>query len=236
MPPTALITGASSGIGRETALRLAQLHFALALVARGGERLERVGEECAAFGAADILLRSTDMAVPGDVEAMVDAALDAFGRVDVLINNAGLAELRPIGSIEFGHLEASFAVNAIGPAVAINRVWPAMVRQGGGRIINVSSIASKDPFPGFFAYAAAKSALNSLTRSIAIEGKAHHIKAFTIAPGAVETPMLRSAFSEEVIPREATLPPAEVAAVIVECARGQRDDANGEVIWLTRGA
>lgn len=234
MPPTALITGASSGIGRETALRLAQLHFSLALVARGGERLERVGEECAALGAADVLLRSTDMAVPGDVEAMVDAAVEAFGRVDVLINNAGMAELQPIGSMNFDHLEASFAVNAIGPAVAINRVWPIMVRQGGGRIINVSSIASKDPFPGFFAYAAAKSAVNSFARSIAIEGKAHNIRAFTIAPGAVETPMLRAAFNEDAIPREATMPPGEVAAVIVQCARGQRDGASGEVIWLTR--
>jgi len=232
--PVALITGASSGIGRETALRLAQLHYALALVARGGERLEVVGDECTALGATDVLLRSTDMAVHGDVEAMVDAAVEAFGRVDVLINNAGLAEVQPLGSIELDHLEAAFAVNAIGPAIAINRIWPIMVRQGGGRIINVSSIASKDPFPGFFAYAAAKSAVNSFARSIALEGQAHNIKAFTIAPGAVETPMLRSAFSEDVLPREATLPPAEVAAVIVECARGMRDEVNGEVIWLSR--
>lgn len=232
--PVALITGASSGIGREVALQLARRHCTLALVARGGERLEEVGDACSALGSGDVLLRSTDMGVPEDVQAMVDAALDAFGRIDILINNAGLAELRPLGQVELDHLEAVFAVNAVGPALAINRVWPGMVRQGGGRIVNVSSMASKDPFPGFFAYAAAKSALSSMTRSIAVEGRAANIQAFTIAPGAVETPMLRGLFDESMIGLDATLPPADVAQTIVECAMGQRDDLNGEVIWLSR--
>ncbi len=232
--PVALITGASSGIGREVAFQLAQRGYQLALVARGGERLETVGDECSSLGAPDVLLRSTDMAVPADVQAMVDAALDAFGRIDVLINNAGLAELRSIGEVEPDHLEAVFAVNTIGPALAINRVWPIMVEQGGGRIVNVSTIGTKDPFPGFFAYAAAKAALNSFTRSIAIEGEAHRICGFTIAPGAVETPMLRSVFDETQIGKDKTLPPAEVARTIVECAVGERDDVNGEVIWMSR--
>lgn len=232
--PVALITGASSGIGREVAFQLSTRSFSLALVARGGERLEAVGDECSRRGAADVLLRSTDMAVPGDVEAMVDAAMEAFGRIDALINNAGLAELRPIGEVEFDHLEAVFAVNAIGPALAINRVWPVMVKQKQGRIVNVSTMGSKDPFQGFFAYAAAKSALNSLTRSIALEGKRHKIRGFTVAPGAVETPMLRSLFDEKMLPPDQTLPPADVARTIVECAVGERDELNGEVIWLSR--
>ena len=232
--PGALITGASSGIGREVALQLARLHCTLTLVARGGERLEQVGDACSSLGSGDVLLRSTDMAVPEDVQAMVDASLDAFGRIDILVNNAGLAELRPIGQLELDHLQALFAVNAIGPALAINRVWPSMVRQHSGRIVNVSSVAAKDPFPGFFAYAAAKAALNSFTRSIAAEGRAANIKAFSVAPGAVETPMLRSVFDETMIPSDQTLPPADVALTIVECAMGRRDDLNGEVIWLRR--
>ncbi len=232
--PVALITGASSGIGREVALQLAQRRYQLALVARGGERLEVVGDECSNLGAPDVLLRSTDLAVPADVLAMVEAAVEAFGRIDVLVNNAGLAELRSIGEVELDHLEAVFAVNTIGPALAINRVWPIMVKQGGGRIVNVSTMGTKSPFPGFFAYAAAKAALNSFTRSIALEGKAHHIRGFTVAPGAVETPMLRGLFDEKMIGVDQTLPPAEVARTIVECAAGERDDINGEVIWLSR--
>lgn len=232
--PVVLLTGASSGIGREVALQLAGRHCTLALVARGGERLEEVGDACSSIGSGDVLLRSTDMGVPEDVEAMVDAALDAFGRIDILINNAGLGELRPIGQIDLDHLLAVFAVNTIGPAVAINRVWPIMVKQSSGRIVNISSMAARDPFPGFFAYAAAKSALSSMTRSIAVEGKAANIKAFTIAPGAVETPMLRGLFNETMIGTDATLPPADVAQTIVECAMGERDDLNGEVIWLSR--
>jgi len=232
--PVAIITGASSGIGRDVALQLAQRGCSLALVARGGERLEQVGDACASLGSGDVLLRSTDIAVPDDVQAMVDVALDAFGRIDILINNAGLAELRPIGQLELDHLHALMAVNVIGPAVAINRVWPIMVRQHSGRIINVSSVAAKDPFPGFFAYAASKAALNSFTRSIAIEGKPANIKAFAIAPSAVETPMLRSLFNQTMIAPDQTLPPADVAQTIVECAMGQRDELNGEVIWLSR--
>lgn len=232
--PVALITGASSGIGRETAFQLARLGYELALIARGGERLEVVGDQCSELGAGDVLIRGTDVAVPADVLAMVDAAVEAFGRIDVLINNAGLAELQPLGQLDLGHLEAAFAVNAIGPALAMNAAWPIMLRQRGGRIVNVSTLGTKEPFPGFFAYAGAKAALNSFTRSVAVEGRPHGIRAFTVAPGAVETPMLRSLFDEQAIGVDLTLPAGEVARVIVECATGRRDEQSGEVIWLSR--
>ncbi len=232
--PVALITGASSGIGRETAFLLARLGYELALVARGGERLEVVGDQCSELGAADVLIRGTDVAVPADVLAMVDATVEAFGRIDALINNAGLAELRPLGQLDLDHLEATFAVNAIGPALAINAVWPVMVSQRSGRIINVSTLGTKDPFPGFFAYAGAKAALDSFTRSAAVEGRPHDIRAFTVAPGAVETPMLRALFDEQAIGVDLTLPAGEVARVIVECTTGERDAQSGEVFWLSR--
>ena len=232
--PVALVTGASSGIGRETALGLARLGYTLVLAARGGERLDAVGEEAAALGAADVMLRSTDVGLLADVETLIDVALEAFDRIDVLVNNAGVAPLTPLGEYDAEAIERVYFVNAIGPAVAINRAWPAMVRADGGRIVNVSTIGTKDPFPGFFAYAAAKSALNSMTRSIALEGEKHGIKAFTVAPGAVETPMLRALFPTAALPPEATLSPAEVASVIVECATGQRDAQNGEVIWMCK--
>jgi NAD(P)-dependent dehydrogenase (short-subunit alcohol dehydrogenase family) len=232
--PTALITGAGSGIGRETTLHLARCGYALALTARGGERLEAVADEAAQQGAGDLLIRSTDVGRPADAEALVDAVLEAFGRLDVIVNNAGMAPSIPVGKYDIESIERCFAVNAIGPAVIINRAWPALVRQGGGRIVNVSTLGTRDPFPGFFAYAAAKCALNSFTRSIVNEGREHGILAFTIAPGVVETPLLRSIFDESQVPREMTLEPEAVAEVIVQCATGQRDGEAGEVIWLAR--
>ncbi len=95
-------------------------------------------------------------------------------------------------------------------------------------MVNVSSMASIDPFPGFSIYAASKLAVNMFTRCIAQEG----LRAVAIAPGAVETPMLRGLFDESVIPRDKALDPAEVAKVIVDCITGNRAFESGEVITV----
>jgi NAD(P)-dependent dehydrogenase (short-subunit alcohol dehydrogenase family) len=96
----------------------------------------------------------------------------------------------------------------------------------------VSSMASIDPFPGFAAYAAAKAGLNMLTHVTAREGAAIGLKAVAIAPGAVETPMLRSAFDERAIPRHAALSPQAVASLIADCITGRRAFQPGEVIQI----
>jgi NAD(P)-dependent dehydrogenase (short-subunit alcohol dehydrogenase family) len=96
--------------------------------------------------------------------------------------------------------------------------------------VNVSSIATVDPFPGFFAYAASKAALNLMTASAAKEGANVGIRAFAVAPGAVETPMLRASFDAKAVPPEACLEPESVARVIVACATGLRDADSGRVI------
>jgi NAD(P)-dependent dehydrogenase (short-subunit alcohol dehydrogenase family) len=101
---------------------------------------------------------------------------------------------------------------------------------GVARIVNVSSVASIDPFPTLTPYGASKAALNTLTRGCANEGAAVGIKAFAVAPGAVETEMLRAIFSEEQVPRSATLHPEQVAEVVVACAVGARDEENGGVV------
>ena len=91
-------------------------------------------------------------------------------------------------------------------------------------------MATLDPFPGLGVYAAAKAALESLTRSVVGEGGSRGIRAFSVATGAVETPMLRSLFSEKELPPEKALDPAEVAAIVLECIRGERDGEQGGVI------
>lgn len=222
----AIITGASSGIGRSVAEQLATRGYKLLLAARRPEALQAVAE---ATGGVAV---STDVGQQASVEAMVDRAYDEFGRVDVLVNNAGLAPLKPIDEHTGEELDAIYRVNALGPAWAIARVWARMKAGGGGRIVNVSTIGTADPFPGFFGYASAKAAVNLMAQSVASEGEAHNIRGFAVAPGAVETPMLRSIFGEDAIPPENCLKPSDVAEVVVACAMGERDDENGRTIFV----
>ena len=107
-----------------------------------------------------------------------------------------------------------------------------MLRQGDGVIVNVSSIASVDPFPGFSVYAAAKVAVNMYTKCAAEEGKKIGVKVGAIAPGAVETPMLRQIFNEKMLPQEKTLDPYEVAEAIADCITGKRNYTPGETIMM----
>ena len=228
--PVALITGAGSGIGRAAAVEMADRGWRLALAGRRRGLLEETAEladtECAVVAG--------DVAREDDCRAMIAAAAEGLGRLDALVNNAGWAPHLPIDQSTPEIIAGAFAVNAIGPAILIHLAWPIFTRQKSGVIVNVSSLATQDPFEGFFAYAAAKSAVNSMTRSCAKEGAPHGIKAFAMGPGAVETPMLRGIFGDS-IPPENCLAPEVIAKVIAECICGEREGENGSVIWMVAG-
>ena len=161
---------------------------------------------------------------------LVDDVIARWGRIDNLVNCAGVAPLSPIDRTTDDILRDTFSVNAIGPAHLIIRCWPHFKTQKSGRIVNVSTMGTTDPFAGFFAYAASKSALDSMTRSAAKEGLGIGVKVFGVNLGAVETPMLRSNFSEKVLPHDRTLTPEFVANVISDCLNGTRDADNGRCI------
>jgi NAD(P)-dependent dehydrogenase (short-subunit alcohol dehydrogenase family) len=101
-------------------------------------------------------------------------------------------------------------------------------------VVNVSSLASSDPFQGFFAYAASKAALDSFVRSMHREGARHGIRAFSVNPGAVETPLLRSNFPVKVVPASAALAPEAVAMLIVDCIEGRREADRGKTIEIRK--
>lgn len=226
----AIVTGAGAGIGLATAKMLSAADWSLVLVGRTRSKLD----------AAGISLQGEWIAIEGDVAdpvfvaRVVESSTQRFGGIDALINAAGVAALATIPAHTPDMILSCFGANAIGPANFISAVWPLLIKRGGGRIVNVSSMASIDPFNGFFAYAASKSAMNMLTKVGDKEGKRQGIRCFCIAPGAVETDMLRSMFSTTQVPASAALPPEDVAKAIVECVLGERDAQAGEPIVVRK--
>jgi NAD(P)-dependent dehydrogenase (short-subunit alcohol dehydrogenase family) len=223
----AVVTGAGSGIGRETAILLGELGYAVVLVGRDAVKLALVQES---LPGSEVM--TCDMGNAAAVEKLIAAIDLRFGHIDVLVNNAGTTPLKPIEDYSIAEIDEIFRVNAIGPCVAIARTLPIMKRHGGGCIVNVSSMATIDPFPGLYPYAAAKASVNLMARSVVNEAGKHGVRAFAVAPGAVETPLLRSLFKPDAFPVSRTLDPKVVARTIVECVQGKRDADNGKTVFL----
>lgn len=231
----AIVTGAGSGIGRATAIRLAAHGYAVALAGRNVDRLRATANAIdGTHGAGRTLVVVTDMAIETQVDRLIDDTVQRFGRLDLLVNNAGEGRAVPIGSSSVALVRECMEINAIGPMTTVLRAWPIFERQRRGCVVNVSSIATVDPFPGFFAYAASKAPMNLMVKSIAKEGATIGVTAYCIAPGAVETPLLRRTFDETIVPAEWCLTPEEVAGLIVECVEGGRPEDNGATIAIVR--
>lgn len=233
MTHTALITGAGRGIGRATALRLAREHHNLLLLARTQAELEET-QRLAGLTSTRCQLLPADLADPATPARAVDQALRAFGSLTTLIHCAGHAPLKPITDTTDADLQSVLDINLTGFYRLIRAAWPHLQRNGGGAVIALSSYAARDPFVGFSAYAAAKGALNALIAALHREGRPHHIRAYAIAPGAVETAMLRSIVSAGQLPTTQTLSPEEVANVVFSCLAGPLQHSSGETVYLQK--
>jgi len=233
--PVTIITGAGSGVGRAVSIMLSELGHRLVLVARRREALEETVTLFAdeAIRADRAMICPTDVSDLSQCDRIVETTIERWGRIDNLVNNAGTVQCVPIENTTAALLHETFAVNAFGPARLIAACWPHFQSQNGGCVVNVTTMGTVDPFPGLSAYAAAKSALESYTRSIMNERGDAELTAYSIAPGAIETPMLRKLFSEDVLPSSKTLDPEHVARVIVSCLRGEMRERAGNVIQLT---
>jgi NAD(P)-dependent dehydrogenase (short-subunit alcohol dehydrogenase family) len=184
----ALVTGASRGIGRETALALAERGFALFLVAEGtAEELDAAAAECRARGAPDAAPGVFDLGVPGSAERMVAAALERFGRVDVLVNNAGIRCRKAFGTFTREDFTRLIEVNLAAAFFASQAVLPAMRRRGSGRIIHVASQMGRVASEENALYGMAKAALVHLTRSMAFELAREGIQVNSVSPGPIAT-------------------------------------------------
>jgi short-subunit dehydrogenase len=164
----AIITGASSGIGRETATLLAQKGMKLVLAARREDKLEELAREINRPG-AETLIIPTDVSDQTQVEPMVGKALERFGRIDILVNNAGFGQFASIEETSSDDMHEIIGVNLMGTFYSTKAVLPQMRRQGSGHIINISSVAGKRGFPFLGAYCATKFAMNAISEALRIE-------------------------------------------------------------------
>ncbi|WP_372624201.1 SDR family NAD(P)-dependent oxidoreductase [Falsiroseomonas sp.] len=184
----ALVTGASRGIGREAALALAERAFTLFLAAEGTvEELAVVEAECRAHGAPDAAWGVFDLGTAGVAERMVAAALERFGRIDVLVNNAGIRCRKAFGEFTREDFARLIEVNLAAAFFASQAVLPAMRRQGGGRIIHVASQMGSVAAEENALYGSAKAALIHLARNMAFELAREGIQVNAVSPGPIAT-------------------------------------------------
>lgn len=182
----ALITGASRGIGRAVALAYAREGAELILCARHTGSLQAVAAEAQGLGRQALTVQA-DVAVASDVEAMVEQAIARFNRVDILCNNAGILLHYPLVEHPLDQWAQTMAINVTGTLLCCQAVLPHMVRQGYGRIINMSSILSVLCLPGYGAYSASKAAVNALTKTLAREFADYNILINGQHPGNIKT-------------------------------------------------
>ncbi|MEM7550403.1 MAG: SDR family oxidoreductase [Bacteroidota bacterium] len=195
---TVIITGASSGIGEAIAMKLNELGVNLVLAARREDRLQKLTEELPSQKGKVITVK-TDVTQAEDVKQLVKAAVDQFGKVDALINNAGIMPLSYLKNTKIQEWLSMVDVNIKGVLHCIAEVIPLMTAQRSGHIINISSNAGRMVFPTGAVYCATKHAINALTDGMRMElGPEFNIKITCIEPGAVKTELTQTITDSEV--------------------------------------
>jgi NAD(P)-dependent dehydrogenase (short-subunit alcohol dehydrogenase family) len=233
----AIVTGAASGIGLATAKRLGTEGARVVIADLKAEGAAAAAEQVRTAGAPDTWASTCDVSREEAVQATVAGALDRFGRLDVVVNNAGLMVFKPLEEHTVDDWLKVLRVDLLGAFFFTREAFQRM--GAGGAIVNVSSVHAVETTPLVASYAAAKAALVSLTRSAAIEGKARGIRVNAILPGAVDTPMLwdnpNLKSGLETINTSDVGKPEEVAAAIAFLASADAEFVNGAALRVDGG-
>ena len=184
-----IITGASSGMGEAAAKHLSALGAIVVLGARRLDRIEKLAEEIRNKGGQALAI-AVDVTHRDEVKTLVDSAVEQFGRVDVLLNNAGIMPLSPMERLNEDEWDKMINVNIKGVLNGIAAVLPYMKEQKSGQIINTSSVAGHKVFNGSAVYSATKYAVRALTEGLRMELKPYNIRTTIVCPGAVKTELL----------------------------------------------
>ncbi len=217
----AIVTGASTGIGKEIAATFAAAGAKTVVAARSADKLDALAAEIAAAGGTALAVRC-DVTDEHQVEALFARCTEAFGTPGILVNNAGIADHTPTAELTLARWEEVLRINLTSVFLCSRSALRAMMPAGRGRIINVGSISAKVPRPNTGAYTASKFALEGLTRSLALDGRPHGIAVSMLHPGST-TSMLVPGVTN--IPRPGSMDPKDVARLALIMA-SLPDDVN----------
>ena len=226
----AVVTGGGRGIGRAIALLFAHEGADLVLAARNRDQLEQTASQITELGRTSLAV-PTDVSSEAEVSACFDQARDRFGKVDVLVNNAGISIERRFLDLSLEEWERTFSVNLRGVVLCTRAVLPEMLANGKGRIVNIASGAGVRGLPGSAAYAASKAAVIALGASLAGEVEDQGVQVNTICPGPVDTDLLnQSAVRDFVAQSSALRPPEDVAGAALFFASELSGKTSGQVL------
>ena len=231
--PVAMITGAGRGIGRATAGAFAAEGYAV-VIAELRPALGRRAARALRRSGATASFVPTDVASAASVARSVRAALRRFGRLDCLVNNAGVLAAGPLVDRSVAEVDRMVAVNLRGPLLMVRAALPAMLRHGAGSIINVASQLGKFGAAEYVTYCATKWGVVGLSEALAAELAGTGVRVWAVCPGLVDTEMARRAVGVTPRERRGLLRPEAVARVIVDLATGRKRVASGAAVDVVR--
>ena len=211
---TALITGATTGMGRAVAIALAKQGVNVAIAARREKEGAQAVQEVEEAGGKGLFVR-TDVTIEKEAKGMVDKTIEEFGRLDMAFNNAGSGINTPVIEMTIDEWSQDISVNLTGTFYGLKAQMKVMEKEGGS-IVNMSSQTATFAAPGYGAYAAAKAGVEALTRVAAIEGAAKNIRVNTVAPGVINTDILKTVPPDLLETLKSRIPmkrPGEVAEI-----------------------
>ena len=225
-PPVCVVTGGTSGIGNATAKLFASHGYRIATCGRNVESIAQVQRDLSPR--TGHWVSQVELSDIKQTQTFATKTIERFGQVDVLVNNAAAAPLAPFTEIDSTTFESLVDTNLRSSFYLTQTVWRKMLEQGRGVVINISSLAAVDPFPGFSIYGASKAWLDLLTTALASEGEPNGIRTYSVRAGAVETPLLRGLFPD--FPADQCVSPEQVADKIWQLVSEPGDVQSGEHI------
>jgi NAD(P)-dependent dehydrogenase (short-subunit alcohol dehydrogenase family) len=239
---TAVVTGASRGLGRAIAMALAAAGANVALAARSKPELEETANLVVGAGGRAVVV-PTDVASYDAVETLMKTTTSVFGRLDIVVNNSGIARVKPFAEMSPADWQAVVDVNLTGTFNGCRAAASYLIAQGSGKVINLASVLGAVGLPGYTVYGATKGGVIALTRSLGVEWARHQVQVNAIAPGWFVTDMNEAAFADpriaerltRDIPARRTGRPDEIGPLAVFLASSASDFMTGQTIFLDGG-